>query len=304
MTTRRTVHVAAAQLGPVDPGESRAATVDRLVELLREAAGRGAGLVVYPEAALTPFFPHWWIEDEAELDGYFETSMPNPTTRPLFDEARRLRVGVCLGFCELDQGRRYNSSVLVDRDGRVVGVHRKVHLPGYVEPRPGDPFQNLEKRYFEPGDRGFGVWAAFGTRVGMAICNDRRWPETFRMLGLQGAELALVGYNTPIHNPAQPHTDRLAEFQNRLCLQAGAYHNGLWVVGVAKAGREAGVDQIGGSCIVAPTGEVVAAATTTGDEVVTAVCDLELSTAYQKGVFDFAVNRRPEHYRLITEPTG
>ncbi len=302
MTTRRTVHVAAAQLGPIQPGEPRATTIRRLVELLREAAARGAELVAYPEAALTPFFPHWWIEDEDELLGYFETSMPNATTRPLFDEARRLGVGLCVGFCELDQHRRYNSSILVERDGETVGVFRKIHLPGYDEHKPEHPFQNLEKRYFEPGEDGFGVWDAFSGRIGMCICNDRRWPETFRVLGLQGAELVLVGYNTPVHNPAEPHTDRLAEFHNRLCLQAGAYHNGMWVVGVAKAGLEAGVDQIGGSCIVAPTGEVVAAATTTGDEVVTAVCDLDLCTAYKEGVFDFALNRRPEHYRLITEP--
>ena len=153
---------------------------------------------------------------------------------------------------------RYNSAILVERDGRMVGHYRKIHLPGYKDVQPDHPFQNLEKRYFEVGDLGFGVWPAFGGRVGMCICNDRRWCETYRVMGLQGVELVLLGYNTPIHNPAFPQSDRLAEFQSQLSMQAGAYQNATWVVGVAKAGVEAGVHQIGGTCVIAPTGEVVA----------------------------------------------
>ena len=85
------------------------------------------------------------------------------------------------------------------------------------------------------------MWRAFGGVVGMVICNDRRWPEAYRVLGLQGAELVLIGYNTPIHNPPAPDHDRLGDFHNHLVMQSGAYQNGTWVVGVAKAGNEAGV---------------------------------------------------------------
>jgi predicted amidohydrolase len=293
--------VAAAQLGPV--GRDRAETVDRLVALLRESAARGAALVVFPEAALTPFFPHWTIEDRSELESYFEREMPGPGVRPLFDEARALGVGFSLGYGELDgTGRRFNSSVLVAADGTVVGKYRKIHLPGYAEPQPGHPYQNLEKRYFEVGDLGFPVWDAFGGRVGMCICNDRRWPETYRVMGLRGVELVLLGYNTPVHNPAMPGTDRLADFHNRLCMQSGAYQNGTWVVGVAKAGVEEGVEQIGGSCLIAPSGEIVAQATTDGDEVVTAMVDLDACRPYKESIFDFAAHRRPEHYGPISAP--
>jgi predicted amidohydrolase len=302
----RSVLVAAAQLGPVTAAESRPAVVSRLVQLLREAAGRRAELVVFPEAALTPFFPHWSVADEQELDSYFEDAMPNAGVQPLFDEAARLGVGFCLGYAERvveePRVRRFNTSVLVERDGRIVGTYRKIHLPGYREPDPSHPFQNLEKRYFEVGDLGFPVWDAFDGRVGMCICNDRRWPETYRVMGLQGVELVLLGYNTPVHNPAMPQTDSLADFHNRLSMQAGAYQNGTWVVGVAKAGLEEGVRQIGGSCVVAPSGEIVAQATTDGDEVITAQCDLDQCRSYKEHIFNFAAHRRPEHYWAIAAP--
>lgn len=161
--------------------------VGRLTDLLRESASRGAELVVFPEAALTPFFPHWEIDDPDELDSYFEPSMPNPGVQPLFDAAKALGVGFYLGYAERTAGDElhyYNSSVLVERNGDVVGHYRKIHLPGYAAPQPEHPFQNLEKRYSEVGDLGFPVWDAFGGRVGMSICNDRRWAETYRVMAL------------------------------------------------------------------------------------------------------------------------
>ena len=92
---------AAAQMGPIARSETRADTVRRLVEMLREARGRGAELVVFTEMALTTFFPRWLIEDEAELDSFYETEIPSAATRPLFDEAARLGIGFCLGYAEL-----------------------------------------------------------------------------------------------------------------------------------------------------------------------------------------------------------
>ncbi|MBL8702378.1 MAG: N-carbamoyl-D-amino-acid hydrolase [Alphaproteobacteria bacterium] len=304
----RTLIVAAAQLGPIPRSQSRQEAVARLIALMEEAKRMGADLVVYPEAALTAFFPHWWIEDEDELDSWFERAMPNPATQPLFDAARRLGVAFKLGYCELDfstgRKRRFNSAILVDKTARIVGKYRKIHLPGTDQHRPEHPFQNLEKRYFEVGDLGFPVWETMGGRMGLAICNDRRWPETYRVMGLQGVELVMLGYNTPVHNPNTPETDDLNNFHNHLSLQAGAYQNGTWVVGVAKAGVEEGVDQIGQSCIVAPSGEIVAQATTLGDEVIVARVDLDRCKVYQQHIFNFARHRRPEHYHLIVERTG
>ena len=304
----RVITVGAAQLGPIARQESRGLVVKRLLDLLGQAQGRGCDLVVFPELALTTFFPRWWMEDQAEIDAFFEREMPGPETRPLFDEAARLGMAFCLGYAELiHEGgalRRYNTSILVDRAGRIVGRYRKVHLPGHAEHEPWRPFQHLEKRYFDVGDLGFPVWRALGGVLGMCICNDRRWPETYRVMGLQGVEMILLGYNTPAHNPPAPEQDALGPFHNHLVMQAGAYQNATWVVGVAKSGREEGCDLIGQSAIIAPSGEIVAQAATLGDELITARCDLELTRPYKDTIFNFARRRRPEHYRLIVDRVG
>jgi len=304
----RVITVGAAQLGPIARSESRGLVVKRLLDLLGQAQGRGCDLVVFPELALTTFFPRWWMEDPAEVDAFFERDMPGPETRPLFDEAARLGMAFCLGYAELIQDggalRRYNTSILVDRGGRLVGKYRKVHLPGHAEHEPWRPFQHLEKRYFDVGDLGFPVWRALGGVLGLCICNDRRWPETYRVMGLQGVEMILLGYNTPAHNPPAPEQDALGPFHNHLVMQAGAYQNATWVVGVAKCGREEGCDLIGQSAIIAPSGEIVAQAATLGDELITTRCDLDLTRSYKDTIFNFARHRRPEHYRLIVDRVG
>jgi predicted amidohydrolase len=304
----RIITVGAAQLGPIARHESRSQVVKRLLALLAEAHGRGADLVVFPELALTTFFPRWWMEDQAEIDAFFEREMPGPETRPLFDEARRLGIGFTLGYAELvsenGQARRFNASVLVDRAGTIMGKYRKIHLPGHAEHEPGRAFQHLEKRYFDVGDLGWPVWRAFGGLLGMCICNDRRWPETYRVMGLQGVEMILLGYNTPVHNPPAPEHDALGLFHNHLVMQSGAYQNGTWVVGVAKCGKEEGCDMIGQSAVIAPSGEIVAMCSSLGDELATARCDLDATRSYKETVFNFARHRRPEHYRLIVERTG
>ena len=101
------------------------------------AHGRGCKLVVYPELALTSFFPRWWMEDEDEVDFWFERDMPSSATQPLFDEAKELGMGFCLGYAEVAQEggerRRFNTSILVDESATIVGKYRKVHLPALVD---------------------------------------------------------------------------------------------------------------------------------------------------------------------------
>jgi len=304
----RIITVGAAQMGPIQRTESRAQAVERLIKLLGDAKSNACDFVVFPECALTAFFPHWWFDNQDDIDAFFEREMPNAATEPLFKLARDWRIGFYLGFAELaiEDGvaRHFNTSILVDKTGHIVGKYRKVHLPGHREHKPANPFQNLEKRYFEVGNLGFPVFRVFGGIVGMAICNDRRWPETYRVMGLQGVEMIVLGYNTPIHNPPAPEHDNLGNFHNQLVMQAGAYQNGTWVVGVAKAGDEGGIRQIGNSMIIAPSGEIVAACTTERDELAIARCDLDLCASYKSTTFNFAAHRRTEAYRLIVEQTG
>ena len=301
----REIVVAAAQLGPIARAESRSSVVNRMIALMREAHGRGARLVVFPELALTTFFPRWWIDDQEELDGFYEREMPSNETQPLFEVAKELGVGFYLGYAEMTPDRRrFNTAILVDQAGEIVGKYRKVHLPGHAEYDPERPWQHLEKGYFEPGDLGFPVWRSMGGVMGMCICNDRRWPETWRCMGLRGVELVMLGYNTPTGNAVAKEAEHLRMFHNHMSMQAGAYQNGTWVIGTAKAGMEEGVHMMAGSCIVAPTGELVALATTDGDEVITAKADLSRGQYIKDTIFNFADHRRTEHYGIIVDQTG
>lgn len=295
-------------MGPVARDETRDQVVDRLLDLLRQASDRNVELLVYPELALTTFFPRWYIEDETEIESWFESEMPSPATKRLFDEAAHLGIGFSLGYAELvvepdGTRRRFNTSILVDRAGHIVGKYHKVHIPGHAEYEPDRPFQHAERHFFEPGDK-FPVWEAFDAKVGMAICNDRRWPETYRVMGLQGAELILIGYNTPLHYAPDPTQNQLQAFHNHLVMQSGAYQNGCWVVGVAKGGFEEGVESLTGSAIIAPSGQIVAQSITLEDELITASIDLDFTRTYKDTLFKFDRYRIPEAYRLITERRG
>jgi predicted amidohydrolase len=304
----RILTVGAAQLGPIQRAEGRPAVVERMLALMHKAHDKGCDLIVFPELALTTFFPRWYMEDQAEVDTWFEAAMPGNETQPLFTAAAELGLGFHLGYAELieedGETHRYNTAIIVDKAGTIVGKYRKVHLPGHEEFDPERTHQHLEKRYFEVGNLGFPVWRAMGGVLGMAICNDRRWPETYRVMGLQGVEMVLLGYNTPTINSLSDEAPHLRMFHNHVTMQAGAYQNSTWVVGVAKAGDEDGHDLMGGSVIIAPSGEIVAQCHTLGDELIVADCDLDDCVFGRETIFNFAAHRRIEHYGLITERTG
>ncbi|MGJ4942187.1 N-carbamoyl-D-amino-acid hydrolase [Bradyrhizobium sp. HKCCYLS1011] len=302
----RVINVAAAQMGPVQRADSREVVVKRMLALMDEAKAKGADLIVYPELALTTFFPRWYMEDQAEVDGWFEREMPNAAVQPLFDRARQHQMAMSCGYAELTpDGHHYNTAILTDRNSNIVGKYRKVHLPGHVEYDPTRSHQHLEKRYFEPGDLGFPVWRNLGGIIGMAVCNDRRWPETYRVMGLQGVEMVVLGYNTPsVNSQKNMEGPEQRLFHNRLSVQSGAYQNSCWVIAVAKAGVEDGHPLIGGSLIVNPDGEIVAEAKTESDELLVAPCDLDATKFGKETIFDFARHRRIEHYGLITSRTG
>ena len=305
----RHLKMAAAQLGPIHLADTREAVVKRLVALMREAHAQGARFIVFPELALTTFFPRWWYDDQAEVDHrFFECTMPSAVTQPLFDEGKRLGVGYYIGYAEQtgESGtlRRFNTSILVGPDGNIVGKYRKVHLPGHADHKRDAPFQHLEKKYFEVGDLGFRVWRFLDTITGMLICNDRRWPEAFRVLALQGAEIVALGFNTPTENLHYAEPPALRVHHHLIMAQAMAFQNATWLVETAKCGAEDGFRMFGHSLIVAPTGEIAAKTTTEEDEVICFNCDIDLAQNLKRTMFDFAAHRRPEHYRLIVERVG
>jgi N-carbamoyl-D-amino-acid hydrolase len=302
---QRKFDLAVAQVGGIQPEEDRPAVVRRLISILEKAHRRGASFVVFPELTLTTFFPRYWRDDAADLDAFFEREMPGPETKSLFDRAQSLGVGFYLGYAELTpEGRHFNTCILVDSAGVIRGKYRKVHLPGHADRLENLRAQHLEKRYFEVGDLGFGVFEVDGVKVGICLCNDRRWPEVYRMLALQGADLVVLGYNTPTEVPGWQEEPHAKMETHLLSLRAGAYQNAVWVAAAGKSGDEDGCHLIGGSAVVAPSGEVVAKARTEDDEVVMAEVDLDYSEPYRQSVFNFAAHRRPENYRLIVDRVG
>ncbi|HEU5323435.1 MAG TPA: nitrilase-related carbon-nitrogen hydrolase, partial [Methylomirabilota bacterium] len=167
----RSLKVAAAQMGPNEEGVGREEIVERMLALLEQAVGDGVELVAYPEMALTTYFPKRIRDD---YDQFFETEVPPKALAPLLRRAAAAGVAVHVGFCEKAEGRYYNTALLTDRDGRLCGTFRKIHLPGTKAP---DGFaQVYEPYYFEHGDTGYRVWECAGARVGIAICQDRRYP--------------------------------------------------------------------------------------------------------------------------------
>ncbi len=305
----RHLRMAAAQLGPLHLSDTRSSATKRLVNLLREAHGMGAQFVVFPELAFTTFFPRYWFENGAEVDSrFFEFTLPSADTQPLFDEARKLGVGFYIGYAELVQEegrtRRFNTAILVGPDGSIAGKYRKIHLPGHANHKPEAAFQHLEKKYFEVGNLGFRVWRFMNTITGMLICNDRRWPEAFRVLALQGAEVVALGFNTPSENLDYPEPPALRVHHHLILAQSMAYQNATWLVETAKCGFEDGYRMFGHSLIVAPTGEIAAKSRTEGDEVICFNADIDLAADLKRTMFNFAAHRRPEHYRLIIDRIG
>lgn len=312
----RILKVAAAQVGSVHLDSDRKDTLQRLVALLKSAAAHGVQLVVYPETAFTTFFPRHVFPDPAELEKYFESDdehgdiTRNESVKALFDEARKYKIDISIGYAErAADGVGYNTCIYYSaREGRVIAKYRKIHLPGNKEPFT-DPnaINQLEKKYFTPGDLGFkafrvpdlvpdalkknnhhdeakGVAAGKGDPImGMMICNDRRWAEAWRAYGLQGVELVMCGYNTPNWAPdlygekslSAAGAEKEALYHHRLVMEYNSYTNSCFSISAARSGLDEGkFGLIGGSSIVGPDGHTIAEAKSTEDEVVIADIDL------------------------------
>ena len=284
----RTVKVAAAQMGPNNDGTPREVIVERMLALLEQSIREGVELIAYPEMALTTYFPK---RVRPDFDHFFENEVPPKSLEPLLRRAAQARVAVHAGFCEKADGKYFNTALLTDRDGRLCGTFRKIHLPGTKIP---DGFAQVhEPYYFAHGDTGYKVFDCAGAKVGIAICQDRRYPESYRALALQGAEIILIGYNTPL--------SALALDLNDLCMRSGAYANACFVVGIAKAGVEDGMELIGGSSVITPQGQIIAKASTTGDELITSLIDLDQMTPVRKR-WNFLGRRQPQHYGRLLDP--
>ncbi|MGZ8716347.1 MAG: nitrilase-related carbon-nitrogen hydrolase [Gaiellaceae bacterium] len=257
--------------------------LDKHVAMVEEAASQGAEVVCLQEIFFGPYFcaqqePKW-----------FETAEPDdgPTVQAMRELARKHSLVLVVPFFEKEfEGVFYNTAVVIDADGEVLGKYRKTHIP-----QVGPIF--WEKYFFKPGNLGYPVFDTRVGRVGVFICYDRHFPEPARILGLQGAQLTF--------NPSAT-IESLSRHLWQLEQPAHAVANGFFVGAVNRVGEELveGARFYGSSYFCDPRGQIIAQASDTDDEVLIANLDLamidEVRTTWQ-----FFRDRRPETYGPLVE---
>lgn len=254
--------VAATQLAALS--EDFSANVQRMEHLMREASSKGVQIICFPELSLTPFFP---VVNSRHYDHYF-MDVENEYILMIREAARKYRIHTIIGFAEKDYPYFYNSSLLINNDGDIQGTYRKRYIPGAFI---GEKVTNFEKLYFSPGNLGCPVFDLGFVKVGMQICYDRHFPEGYRKLALDGADIV---FNLTAGGSYK--TSWRTETWD-LILRARAFENGLFVVGVNKVGVENGVEFFGKSSIISPlNGEILAQSTINkGDELLVRTINLE-----------------------------
>ena len=285
----RMITLGAAQTGPV-PGDDWRVNVPGAVAMVEEAARRKVDIVSFSELFLTPFFPNRLTKD---FDKFFVT-LDEPELQPIFKAAADNRVALVFPFGEKNGRHYYNSCLVTDKNGKRLGIYRKTHIPAILPSDLPGGTGSYEKFYFSPGTE-FPVFDLCGTKVGIQICYDRKYPEGSRLLALKSAEILFM----PICAATYGET-KLRGNTWELPLQARAYENGVYVVAVNRAGVELGRNHIGRSMIVDPIGaDIVAEASTDKAELLVASVDLDHVATAQTSL-PWWRDRRPELYGSLS----
>ena len=278
------ITVAALQLAFGPQIDTNIANVTRLV---REAAGRGAQVVLPPELFEGEYFCR--VEDE----GLFATARPvaeHKAVRAMQALAAELAITIPTSFFEADGPHHYNSLAMIGPDGAVQGVYRKSHIPD------GPGYE--EKFYFRPGNTGFKVWPGAGTTLGVGVCWDQWYPETARAMMLMGAEVLF--YPTAIGS--EPHDESLDTARLwRRAMVGHAVSNVVPVIAANRVGNEHGQTFYGTSFITDERGDILAELDREEEGVITATLDLDRVRRH-RAAFGFFRDRRPELYgRLVQD---
>lgn len=255
----------------------------RICEKMNETASAGANLTIFPECALTGYC----FASLEEAIPYAE-SIPGPSTDRLQQVCRELDHSVVVGMLELAEQGVYNAAVLITPEG-VLGSYRKIHLP----------FLGVD-RFATPGNRDFAVYAHPQANIGLNICYDSAFPESSRVMALQGADLIVLPTNWPSG----------AECMAEHGINMRAMENGIYYCAINRVGVERGFQFIGKSSICAPSGETLACSSGTEEEILYATIDPAIARNKRvdripdKHVIDRLADRRPEIYGKIVEPHG
>jgi N-carbamoylputrescine amidase len=254
----------------------KAANLARGLAALEEAARQGARLVCFAELAFEPFYPQ--VPAGPDAASLAET-VPGPVTDAFARRARELGVVVVLNLFERAGQRTFDSSPVIDADGRLLGVTRMVHITEYA------CFH--EQGYYAPGDTGAPVYHTAVGPIGVAICYDRHFPEYMRALALGGADLVLV--------PQAGAVDEWPEGLFEAELRVAAFQNGYFTALCNRVGVEPKLEFAGESFVCAPDGRVIARAPRGEAHILHADIDLaDASTSHARQLF--LRNRRPELY--------
>lgn len=263
----------------------RQAMIDKHVSLIAEAAGKGAQVVCLQELFYGPYFP---AEQQAKWYALTERVPEGPTTRLMQDMAKKHRMVAVVPLYEEDlTGVYYNTAAVIDADGSYLGKFRKIHIPHC---NPGF----WEKFYFRPGNLGFPVFQTQAGKIGVYICYDRHFPEGWRELGLNGAEI--------VFNPSATVAG-LSEYLWKLEQPAAACANMYFVGAINRPGNEApwNIGEFyGNSYFVNPRGQIIVEASRSEDAVLLADLDLNLIREV-RNVWQFYRDRRPETYKATTQ---
>lgn len=288
----RNVTVAAVQMKCSKSVEKNIAHAE---ELVRQAAAKGAEIVLLPELFERPYFCQ---ERRYEYYEYAQTAEENPAVRHFSRVAAELGIVIPVSFYEKEVNNTYNSVAVLDADGKNLGVYRKTHIP--------DDHYYQEKFYFTPGDTGFKVFdTRFGT-IGVGICWDQWFPETARAMALLGAELLF--YPTAISSEPILECDSMPHW--RRCMQGHAAANLMPVIAANRIGREvvqpcaenggqeSALEFYGSSFLTDETGEVILSASRDKEEILSQTYELDELRAkrLEWGLFR---DRRPEYYGII-----
>lgn len=274
------------------------ANIAKAEELVREAAGRGAQVILIQELFETPYF---CIEQDSRHLALAKPMSESTVVRHFAELAKELGVVLPISFFERENNTFFNSIAIADADGRILGVYRKSHIPN------GPGYQ--EKNYFSPGDTGFKVWNTRFARLGVGICWDQWFPESARCMALMGAELLL--YPTAIGSEPPPALPVNSREHWQRTQQGHAAANIMPLIASNRYGLERSLQNPeglyirfhGSSFIADPTGAIVAEAGEEGEAVLTAAFDLTEIETLRNNWFVFR-DRRPELYRAITTLDG
>lgn len=276
MNQKKTIRIALIQQTNT---RDREKNLTRGLDALDRAASAGAGLIVFPELSFLPFLPqHPAGPDYRE----WAEPVPGPTTELISRRAAERRVVVIFNLLEIQNGKTYDSSPVINSDGRLLGINRMVHVmeaPGFHE-----------KGYYHPGDLGAGVFETAAGRIGVAICYDRHFPEYMRALALKGAELVV----TPQAGAKGEWPAGLFEAE----LQVAAFQNGYFCALANRVGKEEVVEFDGGSFVVDPCGQVIARAEKEREDILLAEIDFSLAENCPARRH-FMPDRRPEVYQKL-----